>query len=180
MAPASSTTFPSDVETLIGGSGDDQLTGSGQPDVPNTLIGGPGADTLTGGPEDDTLEGDDGNDTFVADAALDGADSFEGGDGSDTADYSARTGPRLPCRTTTTRRRHAPTPAARTAPATYDDIASDVESLIGGSAGDTLIGVGLGEPEAPNVLRGNGGADTLDGTDGTSADTADYSNASER
>lgn len=55
------------VEALIGGSGDDDLTGNS------------GANTLDGGPGDDVLDG------------AGGADALEGGAGFDTADYASRT-----------------------------------------------------------------------------------------
>jgi Ca2+-binding RTX toxin-like protein len=49
----------SDVERLVGGSGDDTLTGGAGHE---TLEGGPGADTLSGGAGDDILEGGAGTD----------------------------------------------------------------------------------------------------------------------
>ncbi|HRE90782.1 MAG TPA: calcium-binding protein, partial [Myxococcota bacterium] len=69
-----------DIEDLIGGDGNDTLTGSA------------GNNQLTGGDGDDILNGGAGNDTFVAGAADDGGDTFNGGAGVDTVDYSARTG----------------------------------------------------------------------------------------
>jgi uncharacterized delta-60 repeat protein len=53
-----------DIENLIGGSGDDALTGNG---LVNVLIGGLGDDTLDGGGGADSLLGGAGNDTFVVD-----------------------------------------------------------------------------------------------------------------
>jgi Ca2+-binding RTX toxin-like protein len=90
-----------DVETIIGGSGDDSLSiGSTFRTGSATLIGGPGNDTLTersgvpttfvGGAGNDTLVGGAGRDVFRADPAPDGADDMTGGAGTDTADYSAR------------------------------------------------------------------------------------------
>jgi S-layer protein len=55
--------------TIIGGAGDDDLTGS------------TGADTITGGAGDDFLDGDDGDDTLNGG---DGDDFLDGGDGDDT------------------------------------------------------------------------------------------------
>ena len=110
-----------DVERVIGGSGDDTLTGNGGA---NNLLGGPGNDTLeggggfdflSGGPGNDTLSGgddtdvlngDEGNDNLSGDAGNDtlnggpgddqldggpGADTLNGGDGRDTAVYASRT-----------------------------------------------------------------------------------------
>lgn len=48
--------------TLVGGNGDDILTGAATPD---TLIGKAGNDVLTGGGGNDVLAGGGGNDTFV-------------------------------------------------------------------------------------------------------------------
>jgi hypothetical protein len=58
----------STVEEVVGGSGDDRMTGSS---APNSFIGGPG---------NDILEGQDGNDVLEGGA---GADRLEGGNGDD-------------------------------------------------------------------------------------------------
>ncbi|MFM2078351.1 MAG: hypothetical protein RJA49_2241 [Actinomycetota bacterium] len=105
-------------EILVGGMGNDTLTGDdhankGSADLVNTkgdtIYGGPGNDTLSGGQGNDTLYGEAGDDTFSetklvdgdADFVLDidytaqattGQDTFVGGDGTDTVDYSARQG----------------------------------------------------------------------------------------
>lgn len=135
-------------ESLCGGPGNDTLNGGGgndrldfpcvDPQVDQTL----GADELHGGPGDDQLNGG------PAGAPLE-SDKLSGGDGTDTADYSQRA-------------------AALTI--TLDDVqndgevgesdnvASDVENVIGGSAGDTLIGSG-----APNALDGRDGNDVVSG-----------------
>ena len=67
----------SNIENVVGGSGDDQITGSAGA---NQLFGGAGADTLNGLAGDDTLNGDSGNNTL------------DGGAGTDTADYSGAPG----------------------------------------------------------------------------------------
>ncbi len=51
------------MENVIGGGGNDRLTGNGQP---NTLIGGAGNDTLTGGSGPDTFRGQAGADALHA------------------------------------------------------------------------------------------------------------------
>ena len=56
------------IENVIGGSGNDSLTGDAQD---NVLIGGSGNDTLNGGAEVDTLAGGKGNDTYYVDNAAD-------------------------------------------------------------------------------------------------------------
>lgn len=68
-----------DIENIIGGDGNDSLTG-------NAL-----ANVITGGPGDDTLSGLAGDDTFDEGDADSGDDDFDGGLGTDTVDYSART-----------------------------------------------------------------------------------------
>jgi len=98
-------------ETVVGGSGGDELTGS---DGDDTLLGASGDDTIEGGQGDDTLAGDAGNDRLSGgcgdDVLIDGAgedenlggagddhvvvaadqadDRHDGGDGYDTLDFS--------------------------------------------------------------------------------------------
>jgi hypothetical protein len=147
--PGENDNVQSDVENLVGTSGNDTLTGS---DGANTLEGGPGNDTLDGGAGDDTLIG-----------GL-GADSFSGGEGVDTVSYADAI---------------APVSASIDGvandglPAEGDNVQSDVENLVGGGAGDTLTG-----DDGANSLDGGPGNDTLDGhggadvlTGGTGDDT---------
>ncbi len=83
---------------LVGGDGDDILTGSASDDVldggpgndtlngrggNDTLIGGPGNDTLIGGPGSDVISGGDGDDVIVWNPG-DGSDVIEGDAGQDT------------------------------------------------------------------------------------------------
>jgi len=70
------------LENVVGGSGDDQITGN---DSANVITGGPGDDTLAGGQGDDRyIFGDGwGTDTINEDAGLD--------TGNDTLDFSAVT-----------------------------------------------------------------------------------------
>ncbi len=63
--------------TLVGGTGDDELTGG---PVADSLDGGDGIDTLRGGAGDDTLTGGAGNDPLFGEG---GNDSLAGGDGDD-------------------------------------------------------------------------------------------------
>ncbi|MDB5643874.1 MAG: Cadherin, partial [Hyphomicrobiales bacterium] len=78
--------------TIIGGGGDDRLSGGNQAD---TLIGGAGNDALTGGSGDDRLFGDAGADTINGGNGADritggtGADSLTGGLGNDTFYFGA-------------------------------------------------------------------------------------------
>src|SRR5262249_43747254 len=94
--------FASNLENVIGGSGNDALSGTS---ANQTLVGNGGDDTLSGFGGNDCLSGNAGNanlaggggndnlhrrtgdDTLDADA---GDDTFFGEEGSDTADYSDR------------------------------------------------------------------------------------------
>jgi Ca2+-binding RTX toxin-like protein len=108
--------------------------------IASRLMGGNGNDTITGGPGDDVLIGEGGADTLV------------GKDGRDTADYSARA---------------APVSVSLNGSADdgeggeKDNVASDVENLVGGSADDQLAG-----NDGDNALLGNAGNDILGGGGG--------------
>lgn len=78
-----------DVERLMGGDGNDTLTGNPavqDPQAKYQLFGGDGNDTLTGGAGADFLDGGDGNDGLVGN---DGKDLLEGGLGDDTENGGA-------------------------------------------------------------------------------------------
>lgn len=127
-----------DIEDLVGGDGNDTLTGSA------------GNNELTGGLGDDILNGGAGNDTFVAAATDDGSDTFNGGAGVDTLDYSARTA----VQTVTMGDATANDGLA----GELDDVASDVDDLVGGAEADTVTGNDLA-----NNIDGGDGADVIDG-----------------
>jgi Ca2+-binding RTX toxin-like protein len=149
-----------------GGPGNDTLAGGGGPE---SLCGGPGNDTLNGGggndrldfacvdpqedqtPGSDTLNGGDGDDQLNGGPARapQEPDVLIGGGGTDTADYSQRTAPLAIALDDV--------PADGEA-GEGDDVAADVEVVIGGSDRDTLIG-----SAAANVLDGRNGDDTLAG-----------------
>jgi Ca2+-binding RTX toxin-like protein len=67
-----------DVENVVGGAGDDRITGSA---ASNRLDGGDGHDTLLGLGGDDTLVGGAGDDTLTD---TQGNNTFDGGPGTDT------------------------------------------------------------------------------------------------
>ena len=124
-----------DVENLVGGAGDDSLTGSG---ANNTLDGGTGADRLAGAGGFDRV-------TYAARAesqsvTIDGI--ADDGDASD--------GP----------------------PGAHDNVATDVEMLIGGSGADSLTG-----SEGANTFNGGAGADRFSGLGGV--DTVTYAGRTE-
>ena len=70
-----------DVELIVGGSGDDVLTGNARD---NFIWGLAGADELTGGHGDDTLFGGAGNDTLDSRDGGSGNDKVHGASGTDT------------------------------------------------------------------------------------------------
>jgi Ca2+-binding RTX toxin-like protein len=160
--PGEDDTINTDVEAVVGGSGDDQLTGGPAVD---TLSGGPGADTLRGEAGGDTLNGDDGDDVLEGGA---GSDTHAGGAGLDAADYSART-------VNVTVDLDGAADDGETAE--NDNVRPDVERLLGGAGDDTLTG-----NNGANVLSGGAGLDLLDpgrGTGdlvlgGTDTDTVTY------
>ena len=87
----------SDVENVIGGAGDDLITGSAKRDIlrggggDDTLIGNDGDDLLVGGEGADVIKGGLGDDTIMA-IDLDSTDSVDGGDGFDSAAYDEAQG----------------------------------------------------------------------------------------
>jgi hypothetical protein len=118
----------------------------------SALVGGDeGDDRLTGGPADEGLWGGDGNDTLDGRG---GADLLSGQAGVDTASYADRTA-------------SVAVDLARATLGTEgqvgerDTVASDVENVVGGSAGDTLTG-----SDAANHIDGGAGNDTIIGGGG--------------
>ena len=136
------------VENLIGGSGNDKLTGT-TIRAGDTTAGLSRNNRLTGGGGSDVLTGLDGND--VLDGGV-GKDQLLGGTGTDTADYSSR-GEAL----TLTLDGVANDGAA----GENDLISADTENLTGGRGNDTIRGNAFS-----NTLIGNGGNDTIRGGDG--------------
>ena len=90
------------VENVVGGNGNDKITGDANKNLINgangndTLSGGGGDDRLIGGSGNDTLQGDAGNDELLGNSGNDildgglGADIMTGGSGNDTyvVDYA--------------------------------------------------------------------------------------------
>jgi Ca2+-binding RTX toxin-like protein len=137
------------LDTLDGGDGDDRLNGAEVGlvggDGNDTLRGGRGADVLLAGPGDDWLDG-----------GLEG-DQIYGEDGRDTLSYEDRA---RSVTVTLNGRADDGEDGER------DNVASDVEVVVGGTLWDTLTGdrnpntlrAGLGE----DFVTGNAGIDTLD------------------
>jgi Ca2+-binding RTX toxin-like protein len=152
----------SDIETVLGGSGDDSITGSNADNLlvgndgndtlngeggadtlqgnagDDEIHGGDGADSILGGSEDDDLFGDDGDDTI---RGGDGDDSIEGGQGADSL---------------------------------FGDAGNDTmrggpgnDTMFGGTGNDSMFGDDgddsmLGE-DGNDLLNGGAGSDFLDG-----------------
>jgi Ca2+-binding RTX toxin-like protein len=133
--------------------GNDLVTGSGLLNKPLWLVGYGGNDTLRGGGGGDNLYGNDGNDLLEGRG---GNDCLSGGTGVDTADYSAVAVPLF----------IDLDDVADDTGAGTDNVRSDVENMIGGSADDYLLG-----SDAANNIQGGGGADHVYGYGGN--DTLD-------
>ncbi|MBL8788190.1 MAG: hypothetical protein JNJ59_25070 [Deltaproteobacteria bacterium] len=161
-------TVGDDVETVVGGSGDDFLYGACGSE---TLKGGNGNDTLWGGNGgNDTLYGDAGNDVLLAGFAVDGRDDFNGGAGTDLVSYQYRTDFGVTVTLDVTANDGA------TAQSEGDNLRGDIEviwgtaladSLTGGANNDTIDG-GPGNDTinglaGNDTLYGNDGVDTIDG-----------------
>src|SRR2546421_9914857 len=136
-----------DIENIIGGAAGDIITGSS---AANVIRGGAGDDTINGGAGDDDLYGDAGNDILTGNA---GTDWLVGGDGIDTASYAEKTN-----QLTITMGDSAFNDGEV---GEGDNVASSIERLIGGSAGDNITG-----NISDNLIDGGAGNDTILGGSG--------------
>lgn len=165
-------------DSIVGGAGDDQLTGNG------------GNDYMDGGEDDDNLGGAEGNDTMLGGAGngedlivgglgndlMDGGfgpDRIRGGQGTDTVTYANRTNAVFVDITGTSGE-----PSDDGEAGEEDFVEYDVENIFGGEGNDLLIGTTLQAGQITetgvtknNLVRGNGGNDTILGLDGN--DTLD-------
>jgi Ca2+-binding RTX toxin-like protein len=130
-----------DIEVCLGGSGNDRITGN---KLNNTLRGGGGNDELNGGPGDDLL-----TETLTSN----GSDVLRGGAGWDTVDYGYASAALTITMDGAT--------ANDGVSGEGDNVASDVEVLVGGGGNDQITG-GAGD----NELWGGSGNDVLDGAGG--------------
>ncbi len=168
------------IETVIGGAGDDSLTGS-NPDSPsmttgrNRLVGNGGKDTLNGLDGDDTLEGGSGDDVYVFAEPVQTTQQtdtiFEGsGQGNDTLDFSsAKKSIRVDLLITSGMALHD----SRTingSNASGGTLIAALETVIGGSGNDVIRGNNLANrlegQDGKDRLEDRGGKDTLDGGKG--------------
>jgi Ca2+-binding RTX toxin-like protein len=154
---------------LLGGAHDDELDGAGGADF---LDGESGNDTVDGGNEADTIRGGDDGDRLVGgpdDDALDGglgSDVLIGQGGTDSITYGGRTG-RVAVTLDELRNDGADPNGNGVSTASEEgDLDRGVENATGGDGDDILRA--LVADSIANTLRGGFGADSLDGTDGTS------------
>lgn len=147
------------VRVDLDGQADDGQTTEGENvgvDVEGVL-GGAGNDTLTGNNDGNTLDGGAGDDRLSGRL---GADTIRGGDGRDLVDYSERAAPVLVDLDGLERDDGEADE--------FDTVGVDVEDILGGTGGDTLVG-----NASDNFLEGGAGGDTMDG--GAGVDRLDYS-----
>ncbi len=137
-------------------------------DIEN-IIGGSGNDSLTGDNADNKLEGKSGNDTLKGG---NGDDVLDGGDDLDTADYSDKTTAVVATLNGSTSITVTVNSVAEDSIKNIENLigGSGNDSLTGDSHNNKLDG-GAGD----DSLKGANGTDTLNGGEGT--DTADYSDS---
>jgi Ca2+-binding RTX toxin-like protein len=159
------------IDNIIGGSGNDTLYGNSED---NIIWGTSGSNTLSGGSGTNTLYGGTGNDIFIGGS---GSDNMVGGGGSDTLTYE---------NITSTVSVNLGENKATGADIATDTITS-INTVIGGSGDDTLIGNSsnnsLDGGEGSDTLYGGRGNNTLDGgedSEGNDRDIVDYSEFSDR
>ena len=180
---------PSDIEIVMGGSGNDTLTGgTGNDELHgglgnDTLNGGAGNDTLAGGDGADTMSGDAGDDTFLESGAdslyvatVDrgaGDDVINGGIGMDTISYASRT-VTVDVTLCVDANDNVGLPTSTAAACTdadgegaEADKLTNLEWVIGGSDADNLTGGSAGETfeggAGNDNIMGGGGDDSLYG-----------------
>lgn len=140
---------------LMGGSGNDVLTGGSNNDL---VFGGDGSDSITGRGGDDLYGGGSGNDTLMQSPVADGSDVLGGGAGSDVVRYDGRA-----LGVTVTIGAGANDGVSGEG----DDVQADVEQVRGSRGDDRLFGSpsrdALFGGGGDDVITGRGGRDTLDG-----------------
>lgn len=152
VAGAEADIVDTDMEDLVGGGGNDVLSGNA---LPNNIKGGNGNDTLWGGiagtclTDVDNLDGEAGNDTFAMTNTSDCSDALTGGAGTDVADYQLRTN---------ILNISLDNGLNDGESGEKDNVKSDIEVVLGGTAADVLVG-----SSANDELHGGPGADVISG-----------------
>lgn len=144
-------------DIVVGGPGDDWLAaGTGD----DHLSGGEGADRFLGALGNDSIDGGPDADHFTAGAQVFGndlgADVFVGGSGRDTVEYDRSDGVTVSLDGIANDGNEQDDDAGL-----RDNVAADVEALVGGRGNDSLSG-GSGDDD----LRGRDGSDILNGLGG--------------
>jgi Ca2+-binding RTX toxin-like protein len=150
------------------GDGDDRLSYGGvSPDDGAKISDGPGNDVVSGSARDDIFINGPGNDVLIGGAGEDdllggpGSDRLVGGAARDTVRYDDRHG---------AVRADLQGDADDGASGEHDQIASDVENLVGGRGNDRLTGNShnnqLDGLAGKDRLQGRSGADEIDGGPG--------------
>jgi Ca2+-binding RTX toxin-like protein len=162
------------VENIIGGSGNDTLTGS---DQYNVITGGAGNDTINGvanatcptSGAGDQLNGGAGNDIFLMGATANCGVVVSGGTGVDTVDYSSRT---AAVNLSLDGTANDGDPTANSGAGEKGNLnASDIEIVIGGQGNDVITASSAG-----SELHGGPGNDTLNGGAGSDVLVGDSGN----
>ena len=136
-----------DIETVIGGAGDDLIVAAA---TTRLVEGRGGNDTFVDAEGVQRYVGGEGDDTLFAAEQADGPDDFDGGDGLDRLDYSARTaGVRVGN-------------SGQNGADGEGDSFLNVEAFFGGSGDDVLTAPG-GSMTSRVTLMGNAGNDRLTG-----------------
>ncbi|MEI2703546.1 MAG: calcium-binding protein [Baekduia sp.] len=155
---------PAALITVLGGDGDDDLTGSS---IGDTLDGQGGDDLLQGGNGNDTLRGGAGNDAFSAESSVDGADSFDGGTDVAATDEYGRSGDSISYENRTTATTVSlpadavSTPAGNNGATGENDKIARIENVYGSRGNNTITG-----NERANQIGGGYGVDLIDGKGG--------------
>ncbi|TFH16060.1 MAG: hypothetical protein E4H02_06500, partial [Lentisphaerales bacterium] len=144
------------IRNLIGGAGDDVLTGN---ELANEIDGGAGNDVLAGGAGDDTLAGGVGDDTYAfsegggTDVVVENA-----GEGIDTFDYTAFT--------------VAVAVDLAVGTATGASGAANIECVVGGLGQDDFVGT---DDDDTFSFEDGWGTDTVTDSSAADSDTLDFS-----
>ena len=139
-----------DIENVLGGAGDDTITGTAGDNLlsggagNDLLLGLAGEDVLLGGTGNDTHIGAEGNDVLIASA---GVNVFDGGAGDDAVIINSSTVQDL-----------AFNIDLAAGSDQYGNTYAGIENIDGGAGDDALSG-----DDGANVLLGRGGDDTLSG-----------------
>jgi hypothetical protein len=137
-------------DIIDGGAGNDSIQGGAHEDI---LYGGPGDDLIQGLLGNDTIDGGVGNDSLYGD---DGDDSIDGGDGNDTITGGNGTDTYVSTSNNNINLDLNMTTAQNTGDG--NDTVTQVENAITGDGNDTIIG-----NSNANVINAGGGNDSIIG-----------------